>query len=151
MPEAIIFTGIQASGKSTFYKERFFTTHVRINLDMLKTRPKEKMVLDACLQAKVPFVVDNTNPTPGDREKYIQAAKASGFRVIGYYFRPDIAACMERNKGRSGKERIPEAGLRRTYSLMHPPTYDEGYDEIYLVTMSEEGEFVAESWREDTR
>jgi len=35
--EAVIFTGIQAVGKSTFYKEHFFTTHVRINLDMLKT------------------------------------------------------------------------------------------------------------------
>jgi transcriptional regulator with XRE-family HTH domain len=36
--EAIIFVGIQASGKSTFYRERFFDTHLRINLDMLKTR-----------------------------------------------------------------------------------------------------------------
>ena len=32
--EAVIFIGIQASGKSTFFKERFFNTHVRINLEM---------------------------------------------------------------------------------------------------------------------
>ncbi|MBN1315005.1 MAG: hypothetical protein JXA42_06040 [Anaerolineales bacterium] len=36
--QAVIFIGIQATGKSTFFKERFFNTHVRISLDLLKTR-----------------------------------------------------------------------------------------------------------------
>ncbi len=35
--QAILFSGIQATGKSSFYRERFFHTHVRINLDMLRT------------------------------------------------------------------------------------------------------------------
>lgn len=39
--EAVILCGIQASGKSAFYSERFFHTHVRINLDMLRTRRRE--------------------------------------------------------------------------------------------------------------
>jgi predicted kinase len=33
--EAVIFIGLQAAGKSTFYLRRFFRTHVRINMDML--------------------------------------------------------------------------------------------------------------------
>lgn len=33
--QAVIFTGLQASGKSAFYRERFFNTHIRINLDIL--------------------------------------------------------------------------------------------------------------------
>jgi predicted kinase len=45
--EAVIFVGIQGTGKSTFYKERFFDTHVRINLDMLKTRHREKLLVQA--------------------------------------------------------------------------------------------------------
>lgn len=32
--EAVLFIGMQASGKSTFYRERFFSSHVRINLDI---------------------------------------------------------------------------------------------------------------------
>ena len=32
--EAIIFTGLQGSGKSSVYRERFFTTHMRISLDL---------------------------------------------------------------------------------------------------------------------
>ena len=35
--EAIIFVGLPGSGKSSFYKERFFDSHVRISLDLLKT------------------------------------------------------------------------------------------------------------------
>ena len=50
--EAVILIGIQASGKSSFYKERFFDTHVRINLDMLKTKHRQRVLLDACLAGK---------------------------------------------------------------------------------------------------
>ena len=58
---AIILIGIPASGKSTFCKERLFDTHLRLNLDMLKTRHREKLLLQACIAAQQPFVVDNTN------------------------------------------------------------------------------------------
>jgi len=39
--EAVIFMGLQGAGKSTFYRERFFATHLRISLDMLKTRHRD--------------------------------------------------------------------------------------------------------------
>jgi predicted kinase len=67
--QAIIFTGIQASGKSTFYRDQFFCSHLRINLDMLKTRHREKRIFETCLEVGQPFVVDNTNPTLEDRNK----------------------------------------------------------------------------------
>jgi hypothetical protein len=34
--EEIIFVGIQASGKSTFYKEKFFNSHLRISNDLFR-------------------------------------------------------------------------------------------------------------------
>ena len=40
--EAVVFAGLQASEKSSFFKERFFSTHVRISLDLLKTRNREE-------------------------------------------------------------------------------------------------------------
>ncbi|MEN3294973.1 MAG: hypothetical protein V7642_4226, partial [Burkholderiales bacterium] len=43
MMEMLLFIGIQASGKSTFYKERFFDTHVRISMDLLRTRNRESV------------------------------------------------------------------------------------------------------------
>ncbi len=56
--EAVIFIGIQGSGKTTFYMQRFFQTHVRLSLDMLKTRRRERFLLECCIRAKQPFVMD---------------------------------------------------------------------------------------------
>ena len=49
--QAVIFVGIQAAGKSTFYQRRFFRTHVRVNLDMLHTRHRERLLIQTCLDA----------------------------------------------------------------------------------------------------
>src|SRR3712207_208905 len=102
-PEAVILVGIQASGKSTFYLQRFFETHVRINMDMLKTRRRETLLLEACLLARQPFVMDNTNPLRADRARYVEAARAAGFTVSGYFFRATPREAIARNKLRTGK------------------------------------------------
>jgi predicted kinase len=82
--EAVVFVGIQASGKSSFYRARFFDTHLRVNLDMLKTRHREQLLLRSCIEVKQPFVVDNTNPSIEERARYIELARSGGFRVVGY-------------------------------------------------------------------
>lgn len=146
MMEAIIFIGIQATGKSTFYKENFFGTHVRINLDMLKTRHREKMLFETCLRMKQSFVIDNTNPARNDRSKYINPAKKSGFYVTGYYFRSDISSALQRNSMRYENERIPEKGLKGTYSRLELPSYNEGFDELFYVTTSGDKKFKIMKW-----
>ncbi len=83
-PEAIILVGIQASGKTTFYSHRFFSSHVRINLDMLKTRYREHHLFTCCCQYRIPLVVDNTNPRKKDRQRYIPTARENGFSITGY-------------------------------------------------------------------
>jgi predicted kinase len=144
--EIVIFIGMQASGKSTFYKEHFFKTHIRINLDMLKTRSKEKVLIEACMKAKQSFVVDNTNPRLEDRKSYIEIAKKAGVKVIGYYFQSDVTECIERNNARIAKERVPVIALRGTHSKLQPPTYDEGFDELYHVKIRGANEFAVEEW-----
>jgi predicted kinase len=67
---AIVFCGLQGSGKSTYFARRFADTHVRLNLDMLRTRNREDVLLHACLAVQQPFVADNTNPTPPQRSRY---------------------------------------------------------------------------------
>lgn len=84
--EMVLFIGIQAAGKSAFYLEKFYRTHVRINGDMLKTRHREKLLIQACFEGKTPFVVDKMNLTRADRAAYIDLAKAAGFRITGYFW-----------------------------------------------------------------
>src|SRR5438067_13598818 len=116
--EAVLFIGIQGSGKSSFYKERFFHTHVRISLDMLRTKNRQQVLLRACLEAKQPFVVDNTNVTAQARAHFIAPAKAAGFRVVGYYFRSDVKAALLRNSRREGAASVPDKALLGTYKQL---------------------------------
>ena len=147
--EAVILIGIQASGKSSFYKERFFDTHVRINLDMLKTKHRQRVLLDACLASKQPFVVDNTNVTADIRGHFIGPARAAGFRVVGYYLRSDVGAGLSRNSKREERARVPEKGLLGTYKQLQLPSREEGFDALYYVRVNDAGDFVVEEWLDE--
>lgn len=143
--QAIIFVGIQASGKSTFYSQCFSNTHIRINLDMLKTRHREKRLVETCLEIGQPFVVDNTNPTPEERDRYISLAKSNRFRITGYYFASKISDSIQRNQNRELGQQVPEKAIRGTYSRLVLPTYTEGFDELYYVRLVL-GEFTVQEW-----
>lgn len=147
--EAVIFVGIQGAGKSTFFKERFFDTHIRVNLDMLRTRHREKLLFETCLEAKQKFVIDKTNLTLEDREKYIVNAKSFGFKVIGYYFQTNLEKAIERNNQRMGKAKIPEKGLFSSFKRLQIPKFDEGFDELFYVSINEENRFVIENWKDE--
>ena len=147
--EAILFIGIQASGKSTFYNEKFRDSHIRINLDMLKTRNRESILFEACLEMKQPFVIDNTNPEIEDRRRYITRAKEARFRILGYYFESRIQEVLKRNDLRSEKERIPEKGIRGTYSRLVLPSFQEGFDELFHVKSINNREFVIDRWQSE--
>ncbi|MCA9087239.1 MAG: AAA family ATPase [Planctomycetaceae bacterium] len=144
--EAVIFMGLQASGKSSFYKERFFFTHVRISLDLLRTRNRERRLLVVCLETQQPFVIDNTNPTREERAKYIEAAQKAGYSVMGYYFRSTAEECLTRNLQRTN--RVPEVGILGTARKLQRPSLDEGFDQLRYIRLTETG-FVVEEWNDE--
>ena len=144
--ELVLFAGLQGSGKSTFYLNQFANTHLRINLDMLRTRRREKAILDASLKVGQRVVVDNTNPTVADRAVYLQAAKEHHFDPVIYYFDIPYETCKERNNKRSGKQRLPEAALKATAKNLVTPTKNEGFSAIYRVDV--EGVAVLD-WAKD--
>lgn len=148
--EAVLFVGIQGAGKSTFYQQRFFDTHVRINMDMLRTRYREQVFLQACILAKQPFVVDNTNVLAAERERYIAPAKAAGFRIVGYYFPVPVRHAIGRNQKREGKKKIPVQGILGTQKKLQAPRREEGFDALYCVTVTEANEFVVVECAEET-
>jgi predicted kinase len=146
--EAIIFVGIQATGKSTFYRQRFEDTHVRINLDMLKTRHRERIFFEACIAARQPFVVDNTNLTVDERARYIGPARTAGFRIVGYYFNSSISEAVEHNRRRMGPKVIPEKGIAGAYKRLQIPNLNEGFDSLYYVATAAAGTFIVEEWND---
>lgn len=147
--QAVIFIGLQGTGKSSFYLARFWRTHVRINMDMLKTRHREALLLQACLEGQQEFVIDKTNPSVSERARYIVPARAARFHVTGYYFRSSVADALQRNALRTGNERVPDIAIFGTHKRLQLPTYAEGFDELYTVTLNTEKGFTVEEWTDE--
>lgn len=141
--EAILFTGLPGSGKSSFYQGRFFHTHVRISLDLLKTRYREQLFLQACLTTEQRFVVDNTNPSRGERSRYITAIRAARVRyaLVGYCFESTVDDCLARNATRSGGQRIPDVGIYSAAKRLEVLSWEEGFDQLYDVQL-QNGRFL---------
>ena len=142
----MILIGIQASGKTTFYRERFFDTHVRISMDLLRTRRREALLLQACLQGGQRFVIDNTNVTRADRARYLEPARQFRFRAVGYFFEPDSRGAFARNRQRTGTSHVHPAGLFGTLKRLERPSLAEGFSALYRVTIPEPGAFAVEEW-----
>jgi predicted kinase len=140
--EAVLLIGIPGSGKTTFYRERFFNTHVRLSLDLLKTRERESALLRACLSVGQSFVVDNTNVMVEERAPYIAAARAAGFRVTGYFFQANVRRSIALNKKRETASAVPVYGVLRAYKRLVPPKRAEGFDELFAVDFGKENEVV---------
>ena len=143
----VIMIGIQGSGKSTFYHTFLAKDFVRINLDTLKTRHREALLIEECLQNQKNFAIDNTNPTKEVRQRYILIAKEAGYRIVGYFMESKLKACIERNNSRQGKEKIPAIAIAATSNKLQTPSYDEGFDELYFVS-NDGKEMNITNWRE---
>jgi 23S rRNA (cytidine1920-2'-O)/16S rRNA (cytidine1409-2'-O)-methyltransferase len=140
---AVIFTGIQASGKTTFYR-KYFSNYVHVNLDTLKKRSRENTLLNKCVEKGESFVVDNTNPSREVRQKYFDILDGTDFEIHGYYFKSSLEDCLERNAKREGKANIPDVGVMSTYEKLEPPCYDEGFDKLFEVEIKDDSYIVNE-------
>ncbi|MBF0548754.1 MAG: AAA family ATPase [Candidatus Riflebacteria bacterium] len=149
--EAIVFVGIPGSGKSVFFSQKFIDTHIRINLDMLKTRNREKILIEACFNAKQSFVVDNTNVKIADREKYILSAKKYGFSPVCYFFKSSLKDCLLRNAQRAMNKIIPEPGIISKFKNLELPSYKEDFEKIYCVSILGNNQFKVEDWQDEIR
>ncbi len=147
--ELVVFCGIQATGKSTFYQQRFFHSHVRLSLDLLRTRHREQRLLQVCLETQMRCVVDNTNPTRAERATYIAPARAAGFGVVGYFFQSVATEALVRNRQRPAERQIPDKGIRATRNRLEIPSRAEGFDQLYFVRVLGNQEFELTDWQDE--
>ena len=145
--QLILFIGIPGTGKSSFYKERFYRTHLRLNLDMLHTRHREQLLYSACLESKTQAVIDNTNLTKAHRARYILPARQARYEVHGYFFESRVAEAKMRNAARVGDERLPDGAIHGASGRLELPSMDEGFDKLWFVKLSEGNQFVVEDWK----
>ena len=142
----VIMMGLQGSGKSTFYEKHLSGDYVRVNLDTLKTRYRERLLIDECLSEGKSFAVDNTNPARADRARYLSLAREHGYYIVGYFMESKIKDCIARNALREGKARVPNTAIAATSNKLEIPSFEEGFDELYFVKNDGES-MIIEEWR----
>jgi predicted kinase len=143
--ECVILVGLPASGKTTFYQRRFAPTHRHISKDhwpnASRKDERQAALIREALTAGEPVVVDNTNPGLADRAQVISLAREFGARIIGYYFTATTREAIGRNRGREGRERVPDVAIFTKAKRMVAPTVAEGFDELYRVAIRQDGEY----------
>jgi predicted kinase len=140
--ECVILIGLPASGKSSFYRERFAATHDHVSKDLMRNarspERRQQQLIAASLEAEHSVVVDNTNPTRAVRADIIRLAHARGVPVIGYYFDTSAGDALRRNRARPGRQRVPEVAIFTVRKWLEPPVTSEGFDQLYLVRLNEQ-------------
>lgn len=135
--ELVIFIGLQASGKTTFFQTHFKATHEHVSKDLMRNNKnrarRQTQLIEAALQAGRSVVVDNTNPTLEDRAALIQLGKTYRAKIIGYYFESQVSSCRQRNQQRVGKDKVPEVAIYSTIKKLVRPTYAEGFHQLFYV------------------
>ena len=138
--ELVVFVGLQASGKSTFFRERFAGTHEHVSKDLLRNNRnpsrRQRHLLEAALEEGRSVVVDNTNPTPEDRRQLVELGHDLGAAVVGYYFESGVGACLERNRERVGRARVPDVAIYATAKRLVVPTCAEAFDDLLRVRIA---------------
>jgi len=137
--ELVIFVGLQASGKSTFFRERFAGTHEHVSKDLFRNNKnpnrRQAQLIEDALGAGRSVVVDNTNPTLEDRRALIGLGGEYGARIVGYYFDASVRECLRRNEAREGKAWVPDVAIYATAKKLVAPSIKEGFDELACVRL----------------
>ena len=120
-PELIMFIGLQASGKSSFFDRHFSDAYTHVSKDLLRN-----------------------NGRPARRQQQLISAT-----IIGYYFEPRVSQCLERNRQRTGKARVPDVAIFATLKKLVRPSYQEGFDRLFKVRIADDGAFEVSDWIEE--
>lgn len=135
--ELIIFVGLQAAGKSTYYRAHLAATHVHVSKDLMKNarnrEERQRQLVEQALQAGRSVAVDNTNPTPASRAPLIEIGRRHGARVVAYFFESAVRDAVARNRLREGNARVPDVAIFTTAKKLLRPTHEEGFDEVRVI------------------
>jgi predicted kinase len=138
--ELVVLSGLQASGKTSFYRERFAATHVLVSKDLWpnvrRKDDRQRQLIDEHLRAGRSVVVDNTNPTHLERGPLVAIGRSLGARVVSYAFVTTFEDALRRNALREGRARVPVVAICYVAKRLALPSEAEGFDRRFEVRLA---------------
>lgn len=141
----MVLVGQQGAGKTTFYRERYAATHRLLSKDLMGGTDKDLRILkeiEKTAKAGQSVVIDNTNPTPAHRMRWVAAAEDLGMVPIAVWFDIPTAVCKyrvaTRNPGVSKSRRVDPIGFEVVRKNLSKPELDEGFVQIVTITTADQ-------------
>lgn len=144
--DVAVLVGLQASGKSTFYRECLSGRYGLVSKDLFPRSARDRQgrqmrLVEEHLAAGRPVAVDNTNPSPREWAPLVELAHAHGATATAYWFPPDVAGSLWRNAAREGRARVPDVGVLATLKRLREPSPADGFDAVRQVRFDGRGGF----------
>ncbi|KAK2846924.1 hypothetical protein Q5P01_009923 [Channa striata] len=99
--EVIVAVGFPASGKSTFFHTHIIPKgYVYVNRDTLGSWQNCVAACERALKEGHSVAVDNTNPDPESRKRYVDVAKAAGVPCRCFHFSASLEQAKHNNRFR---------------------------------------------------
>lgn len=138
--EMVVCVGLPASGKTSFVKEHLVQAagYVHVNRDTLHSQAKcEKAAREALAEGKS-VVIDNTNPSPSVRCRYIDIAETAGVPCRCFHFTTSLEIAKHMNEFREkytkgGRPHVPGVAYNMFKKHFVAPSRDEGFSAIVTV------------------
>ncbi|XP_008296695.1 bifunctional polynucleotide phosphatase/kinase [Stegastes partitus] len=138
--EVIVAVGFPASGKSTFFHAHVIPKgYVYVNRDTLGSWQNCVSACQRALNEGRSVAIDNTNPDPESRKRYVDVAKAAGVTCRCFHFTASMEQAKHNNRFR---EMVPSDtkhakvndmvfyGYRKNFVA---PALSEGFSEILQI------------------
>lgn len=156
-PEFIMFTGIPASGKSTYSRKLADMGYRVLSADVIRIEmagaedpfamPQDEFeefnagVFDhikhecaTSLREGISVVMDATNIARKRRLTYLAEMNRVPCRKKCLLFITPLSICIERNSLRQDPARVPDSNMNKMLRNFECPCYAEGWDEIEIIS-----------------
>lgn len=137
-PEVLVAVGFPAAGKSTFLKTHIIPAgYAYVNRDTLGSWQRCVAATESALSRGRSVAVDNTNPDPESRQRYIACARAAAVPCRCLLFTASLEQAKHNSRFRdmteSGHIPVTDAVLHSYKNRFVAPSPAEGFSQILRV------------------